>query len=265
MLKKKNLIISIFLFLFIVLAILLYNLFSMLYKKAVFENDVISFADKNQKTIFSINKCVYFTNCNAKSKTSSASNFTVENLYQYTDIALFINNNSEENTLENTLKNVKISNLNFIKKPSIGLPKIFYKNINSFAESTLITENQFENELNFNISSSDETNLDTPTLYNNCANPIVLSYINENIKTDYTITDTSSPITYDGSLLKKCGILLNNLDATFSFDVYITNNLNQEFKCKIFIHIPTQYEEKTLYDGTITLNQNTNYIFYRYK
>ena len=73
------------------------------------------------------------------------------------------------------------------------------------------------------------------------------------------------PITYDGSLLKKCGILLNNLDSSFSFDIYITNNLDQEFKCTIFINIPTKLDDKSLYDGTITLKQNTNYIFYRYK
>jgi hypothetical protein len=237
----------------------------MIYQKTAFENDIIAFASKNPKTIFSINKCVFFTNCNAKNKTSSSTNFTLENLYQYTDIALFINNNSSENSLENTLKSVKISNLNFIKTPSVGTPKIFYKNINSFAQSSLLTENQFENELDFNISSSDETDLNTPTLYNNCANPIVLSYINENIKTDYTITDTSNPITYDGSLLKKCGVLLSSLEATFSFDIYITNNLDQEFKCTVFIHIPTESENKSLYDGTITLNQTTNYIFYRYK
>jgi len=248
MIKKKSLIICIFVSLFIILAILLYNLFNMFYKKTVFENDVLAFWNKNQKTIFSINKCVFFTSCNAKNKTSSNTNFTIENLYQYTDIALFINNNSEENNLENTLKSVKLTNLKYTKEPSIGSPKIYYKNINSFAKNELLTEN-----------------LSSPTLYNNCANPIVLSYINENIKTDYTITDTSNPITYDGSLLKKCGILLNNLDSSFSFDIYITNNLDQEFKCTIFINIPTKLNDKSLYDGTITLKQNTNYIFYRYK
>ena len=101
MIKKKSLIICIFVSLFIILAILLYNLFNMFYKKTVFENDVLAFWNKNQKTIFSINKCVFFTSCNAKNKTSSNTNFTIENLYQYTDIALFINNNSEENNLEN--------------------------------------------------------------------------------------------------------------------------------------------------------------------
>ena len=107
MIKKKSLIICIFVSLFIILAILLYNLFNMFYKKTVFENDVLAFWNKNQKTIFSINKCVFFTSCNAKNKTSSNTNFTIENLYQYTDIALFINNNSEENNLENIIQKVE--------------------------------------------------------------------------------------------------------------------------------------------------------------
>lgn len=263
MFKKKSIILCIFLL--IVLSILLTIVFGMIYKKYIFENDVISFASKNEKTIFSINKCVLFSNCNSKNKTSSTTNFTLENLYQYTDIAIFLNNNSTENTLENTLKEVKITNLNYTKTPSVGNYKIFYKNINSFAESILLDSNSFENELTFNVTSNDNTDLSTPTLYNNCANPIVLSYINENIKTDYTITDTSSSITYDSSLLKKCGILLNSLDASFSFDIYITNNLEQEFKCTVFIQNPLENEDKSLYDGAITVTQNTNYKFYRYK
>lgn len=265
MFKKKSIIIFVFLFLFTILTILLCIVFSMEYKKYVFENDVLSFASKNEKTIFSIDKCIIFSNCDAKNKTSSATNFTIENLYQYTDIALFINNNSKENTLENTLKSVKITNLNYTKQPSLGNYKIFYKDINTFAKSTLLNTNPFEEELNFEISSSDNTDLSTPTLYNNCANPIVLSYINENIKTDYTITNTSTPITYDGSLLKKCNILLNSLDVSFSFDIYITNNLDQEFKCTVFINNLLEDNDKTLYDGALNITKNVNYKFYRFK
>ena len=219
---------------------------------------------KNEKKIFSIDKCVLFSNCNATNKNTSSSTFTIENLYQYCDIALFINNNSEENTLENTLKNVKINNLHFLDTPSVGTQNIFYKNINNFAENTLPQNNAFENELIFNISSNDNEDLSTPTLYNNCANPIVLSYINNNIKTDYAIADGVS-LTYDGSLLKKCGVLLNSLNAKFSFDIYITNNLEQEFKCSVYIEPPTQNGDVSLYDGAITVTQNCNYVFYRYK
>ena len=52
MIKKKSLIICIFVSLFIILAILLYNLFNMFYKKTVFENDVLAFGIKIKKQYF---------------------------------------------------------------------------------------------------------------------------------------------------------------------------------------------------------------------
>jgi len=262
--KKKALIIIILILLIILLVLLTTKVFSVVFRNNC-DSNCLDFADKNQKTIFSINKCVLFSNCNAKNKESSTSNFTIENLYQYTDFALFINNNSDEYNLENTLKSVKINNLQYIQKPEIGEPKIFYKNINSFAEGKLLDKYSFEDELEFNVSSENSTDLSTPTLYNNCANPIVLSFINQNLKNDYTIADNSSTISYDGSLLQKCGILLNSLNAKFSFDIYITNNLDQEFKCTVYIEPPLDDGSKSLTDGTITQTLNTNYVFYRIK
>ena len=261
--KNKKLLIILIILLF-VLVILSTTVLGMIFNKSSCDS-CLEFANKNPKTVFSINKCIMFSSCNAKSKNNSSSLFTLENLYQYTDIALFINNNSSECTLENTLKSVKISNLQFSKKPSIGTPKVFYKNVNSFAENSIPETNQFENEIVFNVSSEDNEDLNNPILYNNCANPIVLSYINENIKSDYTIPDTSSPITYDGSLLKRCNVLLNSLNSKFSFDIYITNNLDQEFKCTVFIEPPIENYYKSLYDGSITTTEHTNYNFYRYK
>lgn len=120
--------------------------------------------------------------------------------------------------------------------------------------------------MDFAITSDDNINLDKPTLYNNLANPITLSYVNSNIKTDYTLTNTTNPITYDGSLLKKCNVLLNTISCNFSFDIYITNNLDQEFKCTIYIDVPLEQKDKSIYDGNITLkNDKANFIFYRYK
>lgn len=158
---------------------------------------------------------------------------------------------------------MKILNL-LLYHPS-GEPKLYFKSINNFSKSDILDENIINDKLEFNITSDDETNLDMPTLYNNLANPITLSYVNSNIKTDYTLTDTSSPITYDGSLLKKCNIILNSISCNLSFDILVTNNLNQEFKCTVYIDIPLENEEKTIYDGNILLKKDTNFKFYRYK
>jgi len=263
--KKKLILTVITIILFIFVFFLAYLLFQKYVLKKNFENDILSFAKKNEETIFTIDKITFFSSCDAKNKNISNTNFTIENLYQYTDMALFISSSSDEKNLENTFQKVHIDNIKYNTTPSAGEPKLYYKNINSFAKSDIIEENLITEKLDFTITSEDEANLDTPTLYNNLANPIVLSYVNTNIKSDYTLTDTSSPITYDGSLLKKCNVLSNTIACNLSFDVYITNNLDQEFKCTVFIDIPLETEDKTIYDGNVTLKKDTNFIFYRYK
>ena len=263
--KKKGILIAIVIVLFTLCLALAFILFRSYLRKTNFENDVLSFASKNENTVFKINNVVFFSSCDAKNKTSSSSHFTIENLYQYTDIALFINSSSNEKNLENTLKKVYINNINFDTLPIIGEPKLYFKSINQFANNNLIEENPIQDSIEFSVTSEDTADLNTPVLYNNLANPITLSYINQNLKTDYTITNTSSPITYDGSLLKKCGILLSSLSCKISFDIYIVNNLNQEFKTSVFLNIPLENNEKSIYDGSITKTENINSIFYRYK
>ena len=263
--KKITILITIITLLILISVTLIFSLFSRYTIKKSLEDTVLPFAIKNEKPIFKIDKITLFSGCNAKNKNATSSNFTIENLYQYTDIALFIKSISEEKNSENTLKKVWINNLRYNTKPEVGEVNLFYKNINNFAKSDLIESNQIHDSLDFEISSESESNLDNPILYNNLANPIVVSYINSNIKSDYTITDTSMPITYDGSLLKRCNVPLDSLNCSFTFDIYIINNLDQEFKCTAFINIPLEENEKSIYDGNIIQKSNTNLNFYRYK
>lgn len=263
--KKKIVLITI---IFILLAFLIFLIYLLLHNyilKKNFENDIISFSSKNQEPIFKIEDIVMFTNCDVKNKTSSPSNFTIENLYLYTDIAIFLSNSSNENTMEQTLKKVSITNIKFDTMPNSGTPNLYFKGLNQFAKSEFDENNLIESNLDFEISSENEIDFTKPILFNNLANPITLTYINSNIKTDYTITDTSTPLTYDSSLLKRCNVLLNDISCKLSFDIYITNNLDQEFKSSVFITIPTEDGEKTIYDGAITKKEKTNYTFYRYK
>ena len=246
---KKIILTIIVIILIIILGILSEQFVQKQIAKKSFENKVLDFANKNQTTIFSIDKIVLFSSCDSKNKTSSQTNFTIENLYAYTDIAIFINNNSDEHTLENTLKSLKISNIKITQNQNIGQPNLYYKSINDFAKSNW---------------TEDQTDLSKPTLYNNCANPITLSYINQNIKTDYTILDTTNPITYNGTLLKRCGVTLSSIKSSISFEISIENNKNEKFRTQVYIDIPYEDGEKTIYDGSLTLNKKTNFRFHRY-
>lgn len=263
--KYKKILLFIIVLLLIIIFILGYLLLNKYILKKQFENQILSFANKNEKSIFTINKIIFFSNCDALNKTGSASNFTIENLYQYTDIAIFINTKNSEKTSENTLKKVSITNIKFNKMPSFGQPSIYFKGLNQFAKSNINDEYLIENNFDFDITSENQADLNNPILYNNLANPITLSYVNNSIKSDYTILDTSTPITYDGSLLKKCNVSLESINCNLSFDINIINNKNEEFKCTVFIDIPLYNETSTLYDGKVIYTKPTNFTFYRYK
>ncbi len=263
--KKAKIILTVItVILFVIVIILGYFVFRKYVLKKNFEDDILDFANKNESTIFTVDNITLFSSADAGYKTNTTNSFTIQNLYQYTDIALFIKNTSDENTLENTLKKVTINNINFSTTPNLGEPKLYFKSLNDFAKSTITEDNLITDSFEFNISSSDTADLSTPTLYNNLANPLTFSYVNSNIKSDYTITDVSSPITYDGSLLKKCNINLEDIACTLSFDIYITNNLDQNFKTTVSINIPLSTEDKSIYDGSLTLKNDTTYTFYRY-
>lgn len=264
--NKKQIILTIVTIILIFISIfIISSIFNRNNLKKSLEETMLPFALNNQDAVFKLDKMVLFSSCNAKNKNASISNFTIENLYQYTDIALFIKSINEEKSNENTLKKVWINNLNFYTKPEVGNVNLYYKNINNFAKSDINDNCPFNDSIDFEISSESETNLDNPTLYNNLANPIVLNYMNSNIKSDYTMTDTSVPITYDGSLLKRCNVSLDSLNCSLSFDIYIVNNLDQEFKCTTYINIPLEDEGKSIYDGNVIQKKNINLNFYRYK
>ena len=264
----KQIIFSVLIIVLIIILVFLFNqVYNKLKRKKNFESDVASFSEKNEKTVFSIDKIVFFSSCDSKNKTSSQTNFTIENLYAYTDIAIFLNNDNlqENDTTENTLKNVKITNMKFTKQPELGTGNLYYKNVNDFAKSEINENNKIENELQFETTSASEVDLSKPVLYNNCANPITLSYVNQNIKTDYTMTDTQNPITYNGKLLKRCGVSVKSINTSISFDIEIENNKNHKFRTIVYFDIPYENEEKSINDGSIVVENKTNFNFYRYE
>lgn len=232
--------------------------------KSNFEKQILEVANKNEEKIFTISNITLFSSADSNAEVMQNSTLNIHNLYQYTDIAIFLKPLQEELTYKNTLKDVFIDNIKFVKEPESGTPNLYYKSLNDFATSKYIEENKIENNLHFNISSEDTNDLTTPTLFNNCANPITLGYVNNNIKTDYTLPDAFSQITYDGSLLKRCAITLSSISSSVSFDIHITNNLDQQFVCPIYIEIPLESQDgASIYDGKVLIKNNTNYTFYR--
>lgn len=266
-LRKKDIllttIVAISLIILILLLIKTFTYISNINKAKSCDKFAQKFIEENKDTIFSIDKIVYFSSCDGQTSINGNSSFTISNLYQYTDIAIFINNtnSSDEFTAKNTLKNVSLDNINFSLSPSVGTPSLYYKNLNDFASSKYNIEHKIENSINFEATSENQIDYNSPKLYNNCANPICLTYINENIKKDYTLKNTISNLSYNGLLLKYCNITLNSIACQISMTINITNNLDEHFSCPITIQIPLSTENSTIYDGNITLKHSVNYKF----
>ena len=88
-----------------------------------------------------------------------------------------------------------------------------------------------------------------------------MCYVNSNIKDNYTLHESISNISYDGSLLKNCNITLNSIACKMSFLITITNNLKEKYTCPIILNMPLSTENKTIYDGSLTLKSECDYNF----
>lgn len=260
--KKRN--IPVKLIITIVLLILctvnIVYILKIYYANKEFAENVSELSKLNARTIFSIDRMYLYSSADATSKETTKPIWDLD-IYQFTDIALYINNRDEEGiTYENTIKSLTIDDIKFNNLKS-GNPKLYYKNVNEFAKLEIKDENEIKENLSFNIINSGDADYSNPVLYSNCQNPITLEYVNSNMKEETKISDITTPLTYDGSLLKKGGILLSQMKCTISFKITIINYYNQKFISTVYIDIPLEdtLNNTSIYDGKMIKNiENTN-------
>lgn len=248
----------------VILVLLLIMLFLVVYNaylnETTLKNHILSITE-NQSD-FSIKRIVFYSSANTID-TDESSPWTFDSIYQYTDMAIYIENNSENGLYKsNTLKNVYIDNIQINPAPTYGTANLYFKPVANFAKNTLLTES-ITDKLEFGITLDGEIDYtEKPELYASCVTPITLSYINANIKQDFSILDTSSTLSLDGSALKRAGILLSTIESTISFDITIISNSNQTAKCNVIIDIPLQTDTDSIYNGYLVQDKEVDFKFY---
>lgn len=256
--KKAKIIRVIMTIIAIILLIFVIVSYRYIYKrekaKVIYAEESEKFAEENKAPIFKIDKIVLYSNANT---TDNSENKELKNLdiSQFTDIEIYIDNkgNSSELTAENTVNSLVIDNIKISSKDYSGEKILNYKNPNNcgkYIELENYKNDSIKFKVNTNNTQNEFSNYEEAIFYTDCSNPISLGYINKNIITNASITNTGA-LSLDGSVLKLANIDLKKIAATIEFTIHLTNNYNEAFICKV--KIDNELEEKakneSIYSG----------------
>ena len=215
-----------------------------------FSDDMVKITNSNENTVFSIEKIILCSNANAIDN-SENKDISSLSIYQYTDIAIYINNKNKENELteENTIKELYIDNISIETDSEIGKQSLKYKNIMGFGSKETLTEYKYNDRIDFNIiynnSENEKADYNEPNFYTDCSNPMTLEYVNQDLIENYKL-DKGENVSFDGKILKSAGIKIEDINSKIRFKINIKNNKDESYTCWINFQIPLD----DLYNGS---------------
>ncbi len=267
--KNERFVFTILIIALFAIFLLYYNLvFSVVFARNSFANEMIEIADENENSIFNVQKVLLYSNANAidNSKDQSLKDMSI---CQYTDISIYIDNTStiSELTDENTIKELYIDSIVATSHADMGTKILNYKNPLDFGKYQMI-EAPENNRIDFNIvnTNSENENHDytNPTFYTDCSNPISLGYMNKDILTNYSVSKDSFSVSFNGKVLKEANINLEDINYTLTFKIHIVNNLNQKFAYNMKLDVNLNDNNGGIYNGYIFKGRNTSGNEYRF-
>ena len=265
--KNVKLAFAILIILAIILLILYYNfIFADVFARNNFANQMVEIAEENESPIFSIQRILLYNSANAvdNSEDQSLSNMSIS---QFTDISIYIDNSQTvaDLTDENTIKELYIDNISITSKSENGTKILNYKNPLNFGKYQNIDEPE-DDRIYFNIVNTNEENenhnYDEPTFYTDCSNPVSLGFLNKDLLTNYSVSNDSSSVSFNGKVLQEAGVNLDDINYTLNFTIHIVNNLNQKFAYNMKLDIDLD----GIYDGYTYRGKNasgTQYYFFK--
>ena len=267
--KNERFVFTILILTLFITFLLYYNfVFSVVFARNSFADEMIEIADENEKSIFNIQKILLYSSGNAIDNSDDQSLKNVS-ICQYTDISIYIDNTStiSELTDENTIKQLYIDNIVASSKADKGTKILNYKNPLDFGKFKAI-ETPENNRIDFkivNTNSENESNdYSNPTFYTDCSNPISLGYLNKDIINNYAVSQDANTVSFNGKVLQEANINLDDIAYTLTFKIHIVNNLNQKFVYNMKLDVNLNDDNGGIYNGYVYRGKNTTGNEYRF-
>ncbi len=258
----------IFLCFFIIIIILLFaygNIISRNIKRKKFANENMKSYENNKEQVFKVEKILICSSANAVDF-SEKQNLQDMSIYQYTDIAVYINN-GDELTNKNTVKKLYIDNISLEGTSDIGKKSLNYKNILKFGlkKDNKTKSNTDENDTTsghdvfaglLNNTSSSNSAIDGGSINTNDEDDMISLTNNtssENATNDTSKQGENSSVSEDGEESQA-----EQKDEKIDFNIVYTNEENEK----------ANYDEPTFYtdcSNPITLEYLNNDIVTHYK
>lgn len=230
--KSKKLVkFIVFILLVILLAVLIKINYTDAQRKVALENTIADMTTLNSKQTFSIDKIYLYSSANATNNETKKSMWNL-NVYQYTDIALYISGNAT-NKDQNTIKELYIDNVKF-DSLNVGTPNMHYKSLFEFGKFNLETENIITDRLNYEViepaKAEQKDNVSINSEVTNTADNIEIRDTNTNSSNNINSTsdilyvetlnyskpqiysDVSNPITLEYMNLIKSNYLVSDIE-----------------------------------------------------
>lgn len=267
--KNERLVFAILIIVSFVVFLLYHNLvFSVVLARNAFANEMIEIADENENAIFTVQKILLYSNANAIDNSEDQS-LKDMSICQYSDISIYIDNTNSisELTDENTIKQLYIDNIVATSNSDIGTKILNYKNPLDFGKFEMF-ESPKNNRIDFNIintnSENENNDYSNPTFYTDCSNPISLGYLNKDILKNYSVTQDSNTVTFNGKVLKEANINIEDINYTLTFKIHIVNNLNQKFVYNMKLDVNLDDANGGIYNGYTYKGKNTSGNEYKF-
>lgn len=258
----------IFLCFFIIIIILLFaygNIISKNIKRKKFANENMKSYENNKEQVFKVEKILICSSANAVDF-SEKQNLQDMSIYQYTDIAVYINN-GDELTNKNTVKKLYIDNISLEGTSDIGKKSLNYKNILKFGlkKDNKTKSNTDENDttsghdvfagLLNNISSSNSA-IDVGSINTNDEDDMIS--LTNNTSSENVANDTLKQVETSSASEDSEESQTEQKDGKIEFNIVYTNEENEK----------ANYDEPTFYtdcSNPITLEYSNNDIVTHYK